>query len=189
MTIVPPSIEPMNSAAFPLIRTERLLLRQFCDADLPSVFEGLSHPDVIRYYGVNFQTMEAAKEQMEFFAGLERDGTGIWWAICSQDTGEFLGGGGFNNLSKEHRKAEIGFWLLPEHWGKGIMAEAMPLICEHGFNELGLHRIEGFVESENTNCKRALARLGFLHEGTMAECEVKNGRFISLDIYARLSTS
>jgi len=178
----------MTSIAFPQIRTERLLLRQFSDGDLPSVFEGLSHPDVIRYYGVSFHSMVAAKEQMEFFAGLERDGTGIWWAVCSADSGEFYGAGGFNNLSKEHKKAEIGFWLLPRYWGMGIMSEAFPRICEYGFNDLGLHRIEGLVETGNTNCKRAMTKLGFSHEGTMVECEIKNGRFISLDMYAKLFT-
>ena len=71
----------------------------------------------------------------------------------------------------------------------GIMSEAFPRICEYGFNDLGLHRIEGLVETENTNCKRAMTGLGFSHEGTMVECEIKNGRFISLHMYAKLSTS
>lgn len=94
--------------------------------------------------------------------------------------------GGLNDLSKEHKKAEIGFWLLTDYWGKGIMTEAMPVICNYGFNNLGLHRIEGFVESDNTNCKNAMAKLDFHHEGTMKDCEIKNGKFISLDIYSKL---
>lgn len=173
--------------SFPTLTTPRLLFRQFQPDDLENVFKGLSHPDIIPYYGVSYDSLEATKAQMAFFADLEEHGTGIWWAICSPDNRVFYGAGGLNNLSKEHRKAEIGFWLLPEHWGHGIMQEAMPLICQYGFNELGLHRIEGFVESENENCKRAMAKLNFVHEGTMRDCEVKNGRFISLDIYACLA--
>ena len=67
------------------------------------------------------------------------------------------------------------------------MKEAMPIICDYGFEKLRLHRIEGLVESDNTNCKRAMAKLDFLHEGTMIDCEIKNGKFISLDIYAKLN--
>lgn len=63
----------------------------------------------------------------------------------------------------------------------------MPLICGYGFEGMGLHRIEAFVETENLNCKKAIEKLGFQQEGTLRECEVKNGRFISLDIYARLN--
>lgn len=174
---------------FPIIKTERLLLRQFVDHDLENVFKGLSHPNIIKYYGVSFQTLEETKEQMTFFADLEKNETGIWWAVCSADNKTFYGAGGLNSLSKEHKKAEIGFWLISEFWGNGIMKEAIPLICDYGFNNLELHRIEGFVESENKNCKNAMAKLDFQHEGTMKECEIKNGKFISLDIYAKVKTS
>lgn len=171
---------------FPTIKTERLLLRQFADSDLENVFKGLSNPEVIKYYGVSFQTLEATKEQILFFADLEKNDTGIWFAICSVDNTTFYGAGGLNNLSKEHKKAEIGFWLISNFWGYGIMKEAMPLICKYGFDNLGLNRIEGFVESENKNCKNAMAKLDFQYEGTMKDCEIKNGKFISLDIYAKL---
>lgn len=171
---------------FPDLRSERLHLRQFRQSDLDNVFKGLSHPDVIPFYGISFETKEAAKAQMTWFADLEKNGTGIWWAVCSKEHQTFFGAGGLNNLSREHRKAEIGFWLLPEFWGQGYMKEAMPLILSHAFADLGLHRIEGYVESENKSCKRAVSKLNFLHEGTMRDCEIKNGRFISVDIYAML---
>jgi ribosomal-protein-alanine N-acetyltransferase len=174
---------------FPIIKTEKLLLRQFVDNDLENVFKGLSHPEIIKYYGVSFQTLEATKEQMIFFADLEKNETGIWWAVCSADNKTFYGAGGLSSLNKEHKKAEIGFWLISEFWGNGIMKEAMPLICNYGFDNLELHRIEGFVESENKNCKNAIAKLDFQHEGTMKECEIKNGKFISLDIYAKVKTT
>lgn len=174
---------------FPILKTERLLLRQFIDNDLENVFKGLSHPNIIKYYGVSFQTLEATKKQMTFFADLKKNETGIWWAVCSADNKTFYGAGGLSSLNKEHKKAEIGFWLISEFWGNGIMKEAIPLICNYGFNNLELHRIEGFVESENKNCKNAMAKLDFQHEGTMKECEIKNGKFISLDIYAKVKTS
>jgi ribosomal-protein-alanine N-acetyltransferase len=66
------------------------------------------------------------------------------------------------------------------------MKEAMPIICNYGFNNLGLHRIEGLVETDNLNCKKAMKKLDFKYEGTMRDCEMKNGKFISLDIYAKL---
>ena len=171
---------------FPTLKTENLLLRQFQQSDIENVFLGLSHPDIIKYYRVSYDTIEATQEQMTFFAELEKNETGIWWAICSLDNTIFYGAGGLNNLSKEHHKAEIGFWLLPSFWGKGLMQEAMPIICDYGFQQLNLNRIEGFVESKNSNCKKAMAKLQFQYEGTMHECEIKNGDYISLDIYAML---
>ncbi len=174
---------------FPTLESERVILRQFIDSDLENVFKGLSHPEIIKYYGISFDSIEATKEQMIWFADLEKNENGIWWAVCSQIDGRFLGAGGLNNLSKENKKAEIGFWLLPESWGKGIMTETIPLILNYAFKNIGLHRIEGFVETKNTNCKKALAKLKFNLEGTMQDCEIKNGEFISLDIYSKLANT
>ena len=173
---------------FPILESESVILRKFVDSDLENVFQGLSHPEIIKYYGISFDSMEATKEQMKWFADLVKNENGIWWAVCSKVDGKFLGAGGLNNWSKKNKKAEIGFWLLTKNWGKGIMSESIPLILNYAFNSLGIHRIEGFVETENTNCKNALAKLKFNLEGTMKDCEIKNGKFISLDIYSKLVT-
>ncbi len=178
----------MTTDNFPIITTDRLLLRQFIESDLENVFKGLSDPDIIKYYGVSYKTLEETKAQMTFFKDLEENYTGIWWAICSLDNKIFYGAGGLNGLNMEHKKAEIGLWLLKDFWGQGIMTETMPIICSYGFDKLNLHRIEGFVETDNFNCKRAMQKLDFKHEGTMKDCEIKNGKFISLDLYAKLET-
>jgi len=167
-----------------ILFTPRLKLRPFVDSDLPFVFQGLSHPDVIKYYAVNFKSLEATKEQMEWFKILEETQTGQWWAVCSKEGSVCYGAGGINDWNHEHQKAEIGFWLLPAYWGNGYMKEAMNAIVDHCFNVFNIHRIEGFVESNNTNCKRGLSKLGFQHEGTLVDCEKKNGVFISLDVFA-----
>lgn len=174
------------SNSFPTLITSRFLLRQFTDSDLENVYKGLSNPKVIKYYGISFSTKGETEEQMKWFSDLEKNKTGIWWAICDKKTNEFVGAGGLYEIQKSNRKAEIGFWLLPDYWRKGIMMEVMPVICNYGFSQLNLHRIEGFVETGNANCKNALAKLNFNFEGTMVDCEVKNGKFISLDIYSLL---
>ncbi|MBK7426194.1 MAG: GNAT family N-acetyltransferase [Saprospiraceae bacterium] len=171
------------------IRTERLLLRKIVATDIDKVYEGLSHPLVIKHYGVNYKTLEETEAQMEWYAEKEEKQTGRFWAVCIADSGEFIGTGGLYLWSKLHEKAEAGFWLLPEYWGIGYMTEAMNAIVAFGFDQMGLHRIEGFVESDNLLCKRAMDKLDFTLEGTMHECEVKNGKRISLDIYAKIKPS
>ncbi|MGN8226570.1 GNAT family N-acetyltransferase [Gracilimonas sp. BCB1] len=172
----------------PSLQTKRLILRPFTEDDLDNVFKGLSNPDIIKYYGISFETRESAKEQMKWFADHERNETGAWWAICLKDSGHFIGAGGLNDIEHDHKKAEFGFWLLPEYWGNGFMGEAIPAILNHGFEKINLHRIEGFVESKNTNCQKALDKLNFTFEGTMRNAEIKNGRYIDIDIYSKLST-
>jgi ribosomal-protein-alanine N-acetyltransferase len=65
--------------------------------------------------------------------------------------------------------------------------EILPVICSYGFKELQLHRIEAIVETENIRSKNIMMSSGFNYEGTLTECEFKNGRYISLDYFAKLS--
>jgi [ribosomal protein S5]-alanine N-acetyltransferase len=90
----------MKVSSFPTLRTERLLLRQFVESDLGNVYKGLSDPEIIEYYGVSYKTLEDTKDQMQFFADLEKEGKEIWWAVCSLDNNTFYGAGGLNSLSK-----------------------------------------------------------------------------------------
>jgi len=172
---------------FPEFHTKRLALRRILPADQQKIFEGLSDPLVIKYYGVSYLTYEATGEQMNWYENLWISGTGAWWKICDLETSEFLGACGLNNLQKFHRKAELGFWLLPKYWGNGIVYEGMQEVLDFGFEVLNLHRIEAFVEVGNENSMKALLKRGFKHEGTMEDVELKNGKFISLHVFAKLS--
>ena len=176
----------MEQPLFPTLNTERLLLRRIQQEDIQSIYSGLSNPEVIQYYGISFDSLKATEAQMIWFRNLEETKTGIWWGICSKDNKTFYGAGGFNALSEEHKKAEIGFWLLPEFWGNGFMQEAFPKICDYGFEKLKLNRIEGYVTSENKNCKKAIEKMNFQLEGTMRECEIKNSEYLNIDIYSKL---
>lgn len=173
---------------FPEIRTERLWLRRIVEEDIIYVHKGLSHPEVIRFYGVSYTTLEATTEQMEFYRKTLEDRSGIFWAICDRNTGEFMGVGGFYEYSEVHRKAEVGYWLLPEYWSKGFMTEGMGALVEYGFTRMHLHRIEGFVETPNIACRRAMDKLNFRHEGKLRDYERKNGEFISLEVYSLLES-
>ena len=158
-------------------------MREITDLDLETIFKGLSNPSVIEHYGVSFNNLEETKEQMIWFADKKQ----MWWAICSTDNQTFYGAGGLNDINDVENKAEIGLWLLPDFWGRGIMKEVVPLICDYGFKNLKLNRIEGFVETENWNCKNAMSKLDFKNEGTIKDCEIKNGKSISVDIYAKMN--
>lgn len=174
-------------SSFPTLHTARCTLRQIVPADQRDVFKGLSDPEVVRYYGVRFDTYEAAAEQMAWYADMWENGTGIWWAICDRESGAMMGAIGINSIHPMHHKAEIGFWLMTAYQRKGIIMEVLPEAMAYAFGHLRLHRLEAFVETENSASEKVLLRLGFLHEGTQRECEWKNGRWISLGVWGLLT--
>ena len=123
---------------------------------------------------------------MDWYANMIKNDTGRCWAICSADNEIFYGVCTLNFWKKEHRKAETGYWIFPEFWGMGIVSEAMTRVFYFGFNEMNLHRISAEVEDDNAASRALLQKLGFKQEGTLMECEIKDGRFINLEIYALL---
>lgn len=170
------------------MKNQNYKLREIRDTDICNIHKGLSNPEITRYYDVHFDTLEETKEQMQWYKNLKKNGMGIWYCIYRAEDNVFCGAAGFNGLDKTHKKAEVGLWLLKEFWGKGILREVMPGLFEIGFKDLNLNRIEGLVVSTNMQCKRALEKINFTYEGTMRECEIKNGNTINLDIYSILKS-
>jgi ribosomal-protein-alanine N-acetyltransferase len=172
----------------PELTTERFKLQQIEPEDQQFIYEGLSNPDVIPFYGVRYDSFEETKAQMDFYANLCATGTGCWWKIVEKATGNKLGAVGYNNFNAQHNKAEIGYWLLPIYWKQGAIAEILPTVIAHLVNEKNIHRIEAHVEEGNSDSYRVLERCGFIYEGTMRDCEIKDGNYISLRMYSLLST-
>ena len=151
------------------------------------IFEGLSHPQVIPYYGVRYESLEASAAQMLWYAEIQNQGTGLSWIIADKKSGAPMGDISVYHYSAEHNKAEVGFWLLPQYWENGYAREALALVMVFWTKEKGLHRMEAFVEPENLASCRLLEKAGFIREGLMRDCEFKNGRYISLVIYGKIN--
>ena len=79
--------------------------------------------------------------------------------------------------SKEHRRAEMGYDLMSEHWGDGYMTEAVEAMVSYGFNKLGLERIEATVDPENGASIRTLEKNGFKQEGLLRQRVRKWGQY------------
>ncbi|WP_132053826.1 GNAT family N-acetyltransferase [Pseudocnuella soli] len=168
--------------------SQRFKLEAFQPADQAFVFEGLSHPDVIRYYGVQFHSYEATRVQMEWFEHIIKENSGHWWKIVSLQNGDRVGAIGMNNYQPQHRCTEIGYWLLPPFWKKGIISEVLPLVLQYLFTGRNMHRVAASVEVGNDASSKVLERAGFRLEGVQRDCEFKNGGLISLKWYSLLES-
>ncbi|WP_323981505.1 GNAT family N-acetyltransferase [Aeromonas media] len=126
-----------------------------------------------------------------------------WFATCDQDreagrafdmglfcatTGQLLGGAGINQLSPHHRYGNIGYWVCQSRQGKGIARQAVALLRDFGFTQLGLFRLE-IVMGVGNAASEAVA----IAAGATFECRARNRIFLHdqpLDahIYALLPT-
>lgn len=84
------------------------------------------------------------------------------------------------------RDGEIGYYLLKEYAGKGVMTEAVRRICEEAFAVLPLLRITGLVYEPNMASRRVLEKNGFVPEGRMRQAVWKDQQVYDLCIYGKL---
>lgn len=176
----------MKNSPFPVLETERLVLKKVNQDDAEIVLEGYSDPRVNQFMSVSYHSIEEVKVQLDWYESLLAEETGIWWGICLNEDGKMIGNGGFHKWEHNHRKAELGYWILPEYQGRGLASEAITAMIKFGFEDMLLHRIEAEVETENGPSSRVLRKLGFNLEGIKRECEYINGRFIDLEFWAKL---
>ena len=172
----------------PVLETERYILAGVEPADQEFVFRGLSDPAVIPFYGVSYSSFEETSSQMDFYASIWANQTGCWWKIIDRASNQPIGACGINNYQSAHEKAELGYWLLPLAWKKGVMKEVLPVVLAHLFTQWKLHRLEAVIEPGNDASIRLAQSLGFQFEGEMREAEIKQGRRINLQMYSLLKT-
>lgn len=179
-------------AIFPVLETERLTLRAVTSADAPDIFRIMSDPRVIRYFGMLPMTaLDEAVERVERIQSSFQDHTGIRWGITHRETGQLLGTCGFWRLIKPHYRAEIGYDLAAEWWGKGVMPEAVAAVLTYGFTTMGLHSVEAHIHPANTGSRRVLEKLGFEQEGYFREnyYDVVETRFTDTAVFSLLKST
>lgn len=168
----------------PVLRTKRLVLRPFHAADAEAMFPYTSDPRVTKF--VRFRTHRSLAETRAAIRMIRTGKAFQAWAITLRQGGELIGACGFVAPKVEHARGEIGYWLGPQHWGKGYAAEAAKAVIGYGFQKLRLNRIEAVCSPENPPAARVLEKAGMKYEGLLRQYERIKGRFIDLQMYSML---
>jgi ribosomal-protein-alanine N-acetyltransferase len=157
-------------ATFPVLETERLVLRAVTPADAEAMFRIMRDPRVTRYFGSPpMMSPDEAVQRVDHIVQAFREQTGVRWAITQRGNSQLLGTCGYWRLVKPHFWAEIGYELAPEYWGRGIMTEAIGAVLQFGFTTMALHRVEAQIHPANIGSRRVLEKLGFVQEGYFRE--------------------
>lgn len=174
-------------SAFPILETNRLILRQVTKDDATSLLKYLSDKDVMKYVGLEpFKSVDDALDEIAWYASIYEKRTGIRWGITLKDQEEVIGSCGFLNMSSQHYRSEIGIELSKEHWGTGVAIEAFEAVIKYGFDQLNLQRIEALIEPPNIPSQKLAERHGFIREGLLRSYEFTCGKFDDLYMYSLL---
>ena len=173
----------MNFTPFPNLVTERLNLRQIIIEDLDEFFILKSDERLLKYYDAKAKTYEEARQ---FFHKLN-DGISknewIIWGIALKNVNKLIGSICYWNISEEQSKAEIGYELMHDWQGKGIMKEALKVVIEYGFHGMDLQLIEAFPNPKNLKSLKLLERNNFVKGANFIETDTSNGKNLERVVY------
>jgi ribosomal-protein-alanine N-acetyltransferase len=173
--------------SFPEFESERLLFRKILMSDAKDILLIRSNDDVMRFMDViRFESIVDAEKMVQSVEESYIKETGINWAIVEKHSNSFIGYFGFFRIIPEHCRAEIGYALKPDYWGKGYMYETINKMVRFGFDNIKLHSIEANVNPDNEKSKKVLEKIGFKKEAYFRENYLFNNMFLDSIIYSLL---
>lgn len=166
--------EPLET---PRLETERLALRPMTLDDIDFLLKHFGDPETNRYS--SYEDLKTRKDAIRLYRDFMEPGspTRFRLGVELKETRQLVGTLGLHNYSRRDRRAEIGYDLYKDYWGKGIMIEAVRILINYGFQQLNLNRIEATTDSENASSIKLLERIGFLKEGHLRQKYFYKGKY------------
>ena len=164
-----------------MLYSKRLLLRALEPSDLSSTYlSWLNDTDVNRYLETRFvpQTMETLRS---YWQTNSNDPANPWFAICLIKDGRHIGNIKLGPIHWLHRRAVLSLFIGDKScWGLGYASEAIGLVCNWGFKELDLQKLNAGIYAGNLGSRRAFEKNGFELEGTLRQEVVSEGSRIDV---------
>jgi RimJ/RimL family protein N-acetyltransferase len=148
------------------LRTARLLLREWREADQAPFAQLNADPEVMRYFPeiLTRAQSDALAEQVQ--ARLAEQGWGLW-AVEVLGVAPFIGFVGLNQVPFEAHftpAIEVGWRLDRRHWGRGYATEAARAALEFAFEDLACDEVVSFAVLANERSRAVMERLGMTHD-------------------------
>ena len=147
---------------FPFLTTENYALRNLLPEDDQEIFALRSSDEINKYLDrPKANTLDDARNFINKITNGIAENEAIFWVVTSRSDAKLLGTICLWKISREEAKAEIGYELLPENHGKGIMQEVIPKVIQFGFKEMKLEMIEAELSPRNLKSVRLLEKNNF----------------------------
>jgi ribosomal-protein-alanine N-acetyltransferase len=167
-----------------------VLLREFRSADARAASAWVGDPDAVRFVPLGplsaAQAVDYVEQLMSEAARNPRDGYTL--ALVERSTGEVVGSVALGIDSRVHRRAEIGYILRRDRWGRGYATEAANLVIDFAIQQLGMHRVWAVCDPENPASVRVLEKCGMQCEGRLRDDLLVHGSWRDSLLYATVAT-
>jgi len=175
----------INFKSFPNMATERLFLRAINKDDKKEVFDLRSNPDIMKY--INRPLAKNVDEAEIFIKKIIKgikDNQLLYWGITLKTEDRLIGTICLWNISLENHRAELGYELMPQYQGQGLMQEAVSKVVSFAFKTMKFHSLEANVNPHNTKSIKLLEKNNFVQEAYFKENVFFDDTYLDSAIYS-----
>jgi len=177
----------MSSFPTPVIRSERLDLREYGTGDAELVLELLAarQHDALPPFGPS----NPGDVQGWLAVGVHQmrhEGTGVHLMMLDRAAGKIVGSIGLFHADWEVRSAEIGYGVRADERGKGYASEALDAVARWVLTEGGMQRAWLTAITENLASIRVAEKAGFRREGTLRRAGLEDDGLHDLAVFSLL---
>jgi ribosomal-protein-alanine N-acetyltransferase len=143
---------------FPILTTERLTLRQLVINDEQEIFTLRSDIEINKF--LDRQISNTIDDARNFINKIIKSDS-LYWAITLSEKNILVGTICLFGFSDENDKCEIGYELLTNFQGQGIMKEAVEKVIDYAFNTIKVKKIEASMHRDNLSSIKLLEKFSF----------------------------
>ncbi|MBM7781859.1 GNAT family N-acetyltransferase [Arthrobacter tumbae] len=155
----------LNQTEQPTLAVDGLLLRPWADADVATVIEAYTDPEIARFNRRVIETETEALEWIHRWPARWQKETGANWAVCKSER-KVVGRVSLSLVNLFEGDAELGYWVLPSARGNGVAPLAVTALRRWAFDIVGLKRLQLTHSVRNQASCRVADKSGFAQEGT-----------------------
>lgn len=178
----------MNHQGTCILTTPRLILRPFCEKDIPAAYRNwCSDPEVTRYLRWPTHPCEDVTRMVLMdWIGQYDQPTFYQWAIQPVDADEVVGTISVVDQEERAAKMHIGYCIGRPWQGKGYMTEALAAVIDFLFEQVGAGRIESQHDPDNPASGRVMTKCGVMPEGILRKADWSNQGIVDACMHALL---
>ncbi|MFG2683334.1 GNAT family N-acetyltransferase [Streptomyces sp. NPDC048392] len=167
----------MDFSVKPVLTGETAVLRPFTAADADVMWEIVNDPEVRHFTGPPGRAL-TPEVLRDWYGSRGTRPDRLDLAVTDPADGEVLGEVVLHDWEPENRSCTFRTLIGARGRGRGVGTGAARLIVGHGFEELGLHRIQLDAYGYNHRALRVYEKVGFVTEGLRREAEWRDGAWV-----------
>ncbi len=144
---------------FPELETERLKLIAITEDLTEQLFPLRSDPDIMRFIPRPLaKTPDDTREWIRSIGEAYARNELLYYALQEKSTQTVFGTLGLVRWQPKNYRAEIGYLMSKQYWGKGFMQEAVRAVLTFAFHQMHFNTIYGIVDTENQTSSNVLLK-------------------------------